>query len=140
MPRDFYASSEEELLPAAACLEALRSPLILFYGELGAGKTALIRCLCGLMNVREEISSPTFSLVNEYSTAEGSVFHFDLYRIKDPAELLDIGFEEYLYNGTCLIEWPEIALDLIPPGRRTEVIIAHDNRGGRNISIRDQAH
>ena len=68
------------------------------------------------MGVNTDVNSPTFSIVNEYFTPEGaSVFHFDLYRIEDPAELFDLGYEEYFYSGErCFIEWPEKALHLIP--------------------------
>jgi len=91
-------------------------PLIAFSGELGAGKTTFIQALCRELGVTAEVNSPTFSLVNEYFTTDGSsVFHFDLYRIEDPAELFDMGYEEYFYSGArCFIEWPEKARDLIP--------------------------
>jgi tRNA threonylcarbamoyladenosine biosynthesis protein TsaE len=91
-------------------------PVIAFSGELGAGKTTFIQALCRELGVRTEVNSPTFSLVNEYFTGDGSsVFHFDLYRIEDPAELYDMGYEEYFFSGDrCFIEWPEKARELIP--------------------------
>ena len=93
-----------------------RLPVIAFSGELGAGKTTFIQALCRELGVKAEVNSPTFSLVNEYFTGDGSsIFHFDLYRIEDPAELFDMGYEEYFYSGArCFIEWPEKARELIP--------------------------
>lgn len=90
--------------------------LFLLNGKMGAGKTTLIKELCKMLNVTDVVNSPTFSIVNEYKTIEGrSVFHFDLYRIKSPTELMDIGYEEYLYGDSiCFIEWPELAIDLLP--------------------------
>lgn len=87
-----------------------------FSGELGAGKTTFIQGLCKELGITVEVNSPTFSLVNQYFTPEGStLYHFDLYRIEDPGELYDMGYEEYFYSGDrCFIEWPEKASDLIP--------------------------
>jgi len=80
-----------------------------FYGEMGAGKTTMIKEIARLFEVNSEVNSPTFSLVNEYSTQFGKkLFHFDFYRILSLAEVYDIGFEDYFYSGNiCLIEWPE---------------------------------
>ena len=91
-------------------------PVIAFSGELGAGKTTFIQALCRQLGVETEVNSPTFALINEYFTGTGeSIFHFDLYRIEDPAELFDLGYEEYFYSGArCFIEWPEKASHLIP--------------------------
>jgi tRNA threonylcarbamoyladenosine biosynthesis protein TsaE len=90
--------------------------IIAFSGEMGAGKTTLIQALCKSLGVRSEVNSPTFSLVNQYFTEDGqSIFHFDLYRIEDPSELFDMGYEEYFFSGDlCFIEWPEKASHLIP--------------------------
>jgi tRNA threonylcarbamoyladenosine biosynthesis protein TsaE len=90
--------------------------VIAFSGEMGAGKTTFIQALCRKLGVTAEVNSPTFSLVNEYFTPDGhSIFHFDLYRIEDPSELFDMGYEEYFFSGElCLIEWPEKASHLIP--------------------------
>ena len=90
--------------------------VIAFSGELGAGKTTFIQSLCRVLGVSSEVNSPTFSLINEYFTEDGSsIFHFDLYRIEDPTELFDMGYEEYFFSGNpCFIEWPEKASHLIP--------------------------
>ncbi|TBW29326.1 tRNA (adenosine(37)-N6)-threonylcarbamoyltransferase complex ATPase subunit type 1 TsaE [Gramella sp. KN1008] len=89
-------------------LSNTKSKTLLFYGEMGAGKTTLIKELVKALGVRDVASSPTFSLVNHYESEEGSVFHFDFYRIEDDTEALDIGLEDYLdSDGWNLIEWPE---------------------------------
>lgn len=89
--------------------------IILFYGEMGAGKTTFIKSFCKLLDVQDNVSSPTFSIVNEYQYPKGLIYHFDCYRLKNQTEALDIGFEEYLNSGEyCLIEWPEKIPDLLP--------------------------
>jgi tRNA threonylcarbamoyladenosine biosynthesis protein TsaE len=89
---------------------------IAFLGSMGSGKTTFITAICKQLGVNDLVSSPTFSIINEYSTKEGiSVYHFDFYRIKKEDELFDIGFEEYCDgNEYCFIEWPEKAEKLIP--------------------------
>ena len=103
--------------------------VIAFAGEMGAGKTTFIQALCRNLGVTAEVNSPTFSLVNEYFTPRGdSIFHFDLYRIEDPAELFDMGYEEYFYSGSlCLIEWPEKASHLIPSDALRVTILVGEN-------------
>jgi tRNA threonylcarbamoyladenosine biosynthesis protein TsaE len=92
-----------------------RQKIIVFSGEMGAGKTTLIKEFCTYLGVEDEVSSPTFSLVNEYHSNAGPVYHFDLYRIRSVEELFDIGYEDYFFSGyLCLIEWPEMASDIIP--------------------------
>lgn len=87
-----------------------------FFGEMGAGKTTLIKDFCKVLEVKGNTSSPTFALVNEYKTESGkSIYHFDMYRIEDPSEAIRIGFEEYLDSGNyCFIEWPEKIQNLLP--------------------------
>lgn len=83
--------------------------LVAFYGQMGAGKTTLIKQICAQLGVMQEVSSPTFALVNEYETSHQQiVYHFDFYRIKNLEEVYDIGYEDYFYsNNLCLMEWPE---------------------------------
>lgn len=89
---------------------------IAFNGSMGAGKTTFITALCEELKAGNVVSSPTFSIVNEYETeSDELIYHFDFYRIKEPTELFDIGFEEYCAREHwCFIEWPERALELIP--------------------------
>ncbi|MBD2752741.1 tRNA (adenosine(37)-N6)-threonylcarbamoyltransferase complex ATPase subunit type 1 TsaE [Spirosoma validum] len=88
----------------------------LFEGEMGAGKTTFIKSLCRALGVISTVQSPTFSIVNEYTTHEGhSVYHFDCYRLRNEAEALDIGIEEYFDSGDyCFVEWPERIASLWP--------------------------
>lgn len=90
--------------------------IIAFKGELGAGKTTLIKALCNKLEVEDVVTSPSFSIVNEYySKKYGKIFHFDFYRINNEAEILDIGFDDYLYQeAIILMEWPEKIPNLIP--------------------------
>ncbi len=92
-------------------------PVLLFVGSMGAGKTTLIKAICAALGVVDEVSSPTYALVNEYQTEAGeTVFHFDLYRLNHPEEALDFGVEEYLDSGSvCLVEWPAKLRALLPP-------------------------
>ena len=84
---------------------------IILRGELGSGKTTLVKSVLKKMGVNESVTSPTFSIVNEYNFAGNIVYHFDLYRIENIEELNVIGFEDYIYSqNTCFIEWPEIVM------------------------------
>ena len=85
---------------------------IILRGELGSGKTTLVKSVLKKMGVNESVTSPTFSIVNEYNFAGNIVYHFDLYRIENIEELNVIGFEDYIYSqNTCFIEWPEIVME-----------------------------
>jgi len=116
--------------------EIMHIPVIAFSGELGVGKTTFIQALCRAQGVVNEVNSPTFAIVNEYFTSEGSsIFHFDLYRIEDPNELFDLGYEEYFYSGErCYIEWPEKASHLIPEDALIAEITVTTN-GTREINF-----
>ena len=101
---------------AQQVVDANPKKVILFYGEMGAGKTTFIKQLCKTIGVTEATSSPTFSLVNEYQTTNNeTVYHFDFYRLKTETEALDMGVDDYLYSGNwCFIEWAEQIPNLIP--------------------------
>jgi tRNA threonylcarbamoyladenosine biosynthesis protein TsaE len=89
--------------------------IFLFYGDMGAGKTTLIKSLCASLGVHEPVTSPTFSIVNEYDGEKSKIYHFDFYRLKNQTEALDLGYEEYFYSGNyCFIEWPEKIAGLLP--------------------------
>ena len=95
----------------------LESNIFAFYAPMGAGKTTFTSAICGVLGVNEDaVSSPTFSIVNEYRTASGEpLYHFDFYRIDNASEALDIGFYDYVDSGSlCIIEWPENIEELLP--------------------------
>ena len=113
----FTAPSVTDLPQIAASIISYSVPVkvFLFYGEMGAGKTTLIKALCACLGATDPVTSPTFSIVNEYAGGDGSIYHFDFYRLKKQAEALDMGYEEYFYSGEyCFIEWPEKIPNLLP--------------------------
>ncbi|KAA3439447.1 tRNA (adenosine(37)-N6)-threonylcarbamoyltransferase complex ATPase subunit type 1 TsaE [Rufibacter hautae] len=112
--------------------------IILFEGDMAAGKTTFIKAICAQKGVREPVSSPTFSLVNEYEAADGElIYHFDFYRIENQAEALDIGALEYFSSGhLCLIEWPSKVTDLLPPEGVEVTIATGEAEEARIISLR----
>lgn len=101
---------------AKTIISSTTNKTLLFYGQMGVGKTTLIKEICKQLGVVDTISSPTFSLVNEYQTSSSAkVYHFDFYRIEDEEEALDMGIDDYFYNNDwCLIEWPENIENLLP--------------------------
>ena len=111
--------------------------IILFNGEMGVGKTTLIKELCAVLGVKNSTSSPTFSIVNEYQIDNNTaVYHFDLYRLKSSEEALDMGIDDYLYsNQWCFIEWSEKIIELIPEKHSIVQLSVLDN-GMRTLEIR----
>jgi len=110
--------------------------VIVFEGSMGAGKTTFIKEICHALGVEDVVSSPTFSIVNEYLSREKqSLYHFDFYRIKNLQEAYDIGYEEYFYSDCiCLIEWPEKIAELLPD-QYVRVTITPLNEAQRRISF-----
>lgn len=107
-----------------------------FEGNLGAGKTTLIQAICNQLGVEEDMSSPTYSIVNEYKTKNGDViYHMDLYRLKSLEEVLDTGIEDYFYeNNYCFIEWPEVAKQILPD-EIIQILIEKISENQRKLSI-----
>jgi tRNA threonylcarbamoyladenosine biosynthesis protein TsaE len=128
----------EEISKAAReIIKACKDETIwLFEGEMGAGKTTLIKAVCQELRVLNTVQSPTFSIVNEYLTDDGeTIYHFDCYRLKNVAEAYDIGVEEYLDSGNlCLIEWPDKIAELLPDSS-FKISIAQVSNGKRRIVI-----
>ena len=90
--------------------------VIALHGEMGAGKTTFVHAVCDILQVKNSVSSPTFSIINEYTSAEGkTIYHLDLYRLKDEQEAINAGVEDCFYSGNlCMVEWPEITPALFP--------------------------
>ncbi len=129
-----------EELPEIAEMILRENPghLILFYGEVGVGKTTLIKEMLKQSGVEDNVNSPTFALVNEYLNASGEVFyHLDLYRVKDVEELVEIGIDEYLSGESlCLIEWPELLGDFAKDIPNFSVFLKHINNGKRKLTTK----
>ena len=120
---------------AKSILQNVTSKVILVYGNMGSGKTTLIKALSIALGSIDEASSPTFSIVNEYKTTNDKIYHFDLYRLKNLEEAYNFGIEEYLYsNHWVIIEWPEIIEDMIPEeSNRLDIVINNDQ--SRSIEL-----
>jgi len=112
--------------------------LIAFYAPMGAGKTTFTTALCKRLGVTDPVCSPTFTIINEYVSANGeSIYHFDFYRITKNSEAIDIGLDDYLYSGClCLMEWPENIEDLLP-GETLRVRISVNQDQSRTLSWTD---
>jgi tRNA threonylcarbamoyladenosine biosynthesis protein TsaE len=111
--------------------------IFIFRGDLGAGKTTLIKEICKQLQVSDPTNSPSFAIVNEYNTSNGKkLYHFDFYRIKKLEEVYDIGYEEYFFSGNyCFIEWPELIEEILP-GKYVEIKIGWNIiNDSRNISL-----
>lgn len=110
--------------------------LVALVGEMGAGKTTFVKTICDYLGVEDAVSSPTFSIVNEYTTAQGdTLYHFDFYRINEEQEALDFGVEEYWESGAfCFMEWPQ-KVESILPDDVLEVKIEEKDKGIRIITV-----
>ena len=122
---------------AIAIIAVAKHKTLLFYGEMGVGKTTLIKEICKQLLVKDNISSPTYSLVNEYQTSKGkTIFHFDFYRITDEVEALDMGIEDYFDRDQwCLIEWPQNVENLLPL-ETVKIHLTLLESGQRNIHLK----
>ena len=109
-------------------------------GELGVGKTVFAKGFAVGLGIDESVTSPTFTIINEYTSGKIPFYHFDIYRISDPDELYETGFEEYFYgDGVCLVEWAELAGDLIPANAKKITISKNIEKGEdyRNIEVKE---
>lgn len=136
--RTIHIDSLDELPHAAAAvINALEGrSVVVFRGEMGAGKTTLIREIVARLGADDTVTSPTFAIVNQYTTREGkNIYHFDFYRINRLEEAYDFGYEEYFYSGNlCLVEWPEKIEELLPEEVMTVRIAVGDDEE-RTIEI-----
>lgn len=138
MELNFEISNENELdFISKEIFEKFKSKVFLFYGEMGVGKTAFIKSICKHLNVVDVVSSPTFSIVNQYVNDQDEfMYHFDFYRTNNKNEIFDIGYEEYLFSDSyCFIEWPE-RLDNLLPDKYLEIKMKL-NKGNRLIKIKE---
>ena len=120
---------------AEKILISSESKTFLFYGEMGVGKTTLIKEIVKHLGVDDTSSSPSFSIVNEYRTAEKTIYHFDFYRIENIEEAYDIGVEDYFYTGDYIfIEWPEKISKLLP-NNANRIDIKINNNGSRTLKL-----
>ena len=113
------------------------STVFAFYGNMGAGKTTFIKAVCEELGVDDVITSPTFSIVNEYRSEQTGelIYHFDFYRVKKIEEVYDMGFEDYFYSGAlCFIEWPELCEEVLPDDT-VKVSIKEEPDGSRTITL-----
>ncbi len=108
-----------------------------FYGKMGAGKTTFIKAICEELGVEDVITSPTFAIVNDYTSTkdDSHIYHFDFYRIKKLEEVYDMGYEDYFYSGSlCFIEWPELIEEILP-GDAVKVTITQHEDGSRTVEF-----
>ena len=139
MKKRYVTHSPEETEQAAKEIASELSPgwVVALYGDLGAGKTVFSRGFARALNITEAVSSPTFTIVQEYPRSEGMFFHLDLYRIDGPDAALAFGIDEFLYasDAISLVEWPERIEGLFPPGTIRVMIERTDKEETRKISI-----
>ena len=138
MELNFEINNENELdFISKEIIENFKSKVFLFYGEMGVGKTTFIKSICKHLNVLDVVSSPTFSIVNQYVNDQDEfIYHFDFYRTNNKNEIFDIGYEEYLFSDSfCFIEWPE-RLENLLPNKYLEIKMKSKN-GNRLIKIKE---
>jgi tRNA threonylcarbamoyladenosine biosynthesis protein TsaE len=120
---------------ANAVLSSISGKTLLFYGDMGVGKTTLIKEIAKQLGSANLVSSPTFSIVNEYPVQNGVIYHFDFYRLEDEKEAFDLGAEEYFYSDNWnFIEWPEKIKNILPI-QKNEIFITKNNDGTRTLTI-----
>lgn len=127
---DFCIQTVNDLdLAAKEIIQNSTYKIFTLHGDMGAGKTTLIKAFGKILGSYDSITSPTFSIVNEYLSKKGKIFHFDLYRINDINELLNLGIDEYIDSGEyCFIEWPEIYENDLPEHHKISLILKNQTR------------
>ncbi len=129
-----YSIDNLEII-ASALLEKATSKTLLFYGDMGVGKTTLIKALSKQLGSLENVNSPTFSIVNEYEITDDLIYHFDLFRIEDEEEALNFGIEDYLFSDHWIfVEWPEKLGSLLPEYFNT-IEITLNKDGSRTLKL-----
>jgi tRNA threonylcarbamoyladenosine biosynthesis protein TsaE len=135
----FISNSEKETVALGeefAKTKLKPGDVVALIGELGSGKTRFIKGICSGLGVTEHVSSPSFTIVNEYTSKIGKIFHFDFYRIASTSELKEIGFDDYIYNeGICVIEWADRVMELLPPNRYDVLFTLGESETVREIVI-----
>ncbi len=130
-PRVWATLSQQVLAKAAP-----PAAVLLLEGDLGAGKTTFVKTIAAALDSTAEVTSPTFSIVQEYPTPRGPIYHFDLYRLNSLDEVLDLDMEDYLDRGfLVIVEWPAVAMPLLEPLSPTHLRIQHAPDGGREVHI-----
>jgi len=120
---------------AGQVLKISKHKILLFYGDMGVGKTTLIKEIANMLGAVDNLSSPSFSIINEHEVKEGKLFHFDFFRLKDKEELFELGIEEYFESDHwCLVEWPQKA-EMFFPEKFTKITINIDKNNNRIINI-----
>jgi tRNA threonylcarbamoyladenosine biosynthesis protein TsaE len=135
-----FLYTHDEIAQAAAQVTSYAgdTKIWLFEGDMGAGKTTLIKAVCQTLGAIGDFSSPTYSLANEYELSDdrGRIFHLDLYRLREIEEALDIGIEEYLFAGSyCMVEWPGLIMPLLKSGEFITINITAVSENQRKVSI-----
>lgn len=135
MHRLINLKSEQDTIDLAAYIAPMLKPgdVLCLYGELGSGKTFFTKQVGKMMFIEDEISSPSFVLLNEYKTGKHPLYHVDLYRLKDETELLDLGLLDMIETGVTVIEWPELAENLLP--YKTFSLYFHFDGEKRSVNI-----
>jgi len=123
-------------IAAELLAQSAANKVFAFHGEMGAGKTTFIHALCEVLGVEDTITSPTFSIINQYKTHDDkTIYHIDLYRIKDEQEAINAGIEDCLYSGnTCFVEWPDKAPEIFP-GKTLHITITSVDDNTRKLKI-----
>ena len=150
MQKIFSSNSEEQTSEIAKklALIAKRGDVFALYGTLGMGKSVFARSFIKSLTKNEDVPSPTFTLVQDYQSVDFDIFHFDLYRLEHPDEVFELGFEDAVFNGVCLVEWPEKAGNWLPKdifnieikasteGRLITITASSDDKKNRLVKIR----